>query len=110
MHEVSIMAEAVRLAVDAGGGRHVRKLQLRIGVLSGVVPAAMRFAFDVVTRDTLAAGATLEIESVPAVAWCEACQVEFSTADFFSECPRCRKVNGGLRRGREMEIASVELE
>ena len=110
MHEVSIMEEAVRLAVAAAGGRRVRKLRLRIGVLSGVVPDAIRFAFDVVCRDTPVAGATLEIESVPAVAWCEACRVEFATADFFSECPRCRNVNGGLRRGREMEIASVELE
>jgi hydrogenase nickel incorporation protein HypA/HybF len=110
MHEVAIMQEAVRLAAEAAGGRRVRTLRLRIGVLSGVVPEAIRFAFDVVTRDTLAAGAALEIESVPAVAWCAACAAEFPTADFFSECPRCRTVNGGLRRGREMEIASVELE
>jgi hydrogenase nickel incorporation protein HypA/HybF len=113
MHEVSIMEEAVRIAVEsaqAAGARRVTGLRLRIGVLSGVVPDAMRFAFDVVTRDTTAAGATLEIESVPAVAWCGNCRAEFEALDFFSECPRCRSVSDGLRRGREMEIASVEIE
>jgi hydrogenase nickel incorporation protein HypA/HybF len=111
MHEVSIMEEAVRLALDAAkaaGKSRVTGLRLRIGALSGVVPEAMRFAFDVVCQDTPAAGANLEIESVPAVAWCGTCRAEFETPDFFSECPRCHNVSGELRRGREMEIASVE--
>ena len=111
MHEVSIMAEAVRMAVEAAqksGSARVTGLKLRVGTLSGAVPEAMRFAWDVVTRDTLAEGATLEIESVPASGWCAACSQEFACVDFFNECPRCHAVCGELRRGRELEIASVE--
>ena len=113
MHEVSIMTEAVRMAVDtaqSAGASRVLKLRLRIGTLSGVVPDAMRFAFDVVCQGTMAAGATLEIEAVPAACWCATCQTEFECADFFNECPRCHNVSGELRRGREMEIADVEME
>jgi hydrogenase nickel incorporation protein HypA/HybF len=112
MHEVSVMAEAVRLAVDAAkssGASRVLALRLRVGTLSGVVPDAMRFAFDVVCRDTMAAGASLEIESVPAACWCATCRAEFECTDFFNECPRCHNVSGELRRGRELEIASVEM-
>jgi hydrogenase nickel incorporation protein HypA/HybF len=112
MHELSIMAEAVRMAVDAAksaGKSRVLALRLRVGTLSGVVPDAMRFAFDVVCSDTMAAGASLEIESVPAACWCAACRAEFECADFFNECPRCHNVSGELRRGRELEIASVEM-
>ena len=78
MHEVSIMAEAVRMAVEsaqASGGRRITGLRLRVGTLSGAVPDAMRFAWDVVSRDTLAAGARLEIESVPGLGWCAKCRV-----------------------------------
>jgi hydrogenase nickel incorporation protein HypA/HybF len=113
MHEVSIMAEALRMAVDAAqsaGASRVRKLRLRIGSLSGVVPESMHFAFDVVCQNTMADGARLEIEAVPAACWCATCQAEFECADFFNECPRCRNVSGELRRGRELEIAAVELE
>jgi hydrogenase nickel incorporation protein HypA/HybF len=113
MHEVSIMEEAVRLAVDAAksaGANRVLALRLRVGTLSGVVPEAMRFAFDVVCNDTIAAGASLEIESVQAECWCETCRAEFECADFFNECPRCHNLIGELRRGRELEIASVEIE
>ncbi len=112
MHEVSIMTEALRMAVDAArsaGASRVLKLRLRVGRLSGVVPESMQFAFDVVCHDTMAAGASLEIEAVQAACWCATCQAEFECADFFNECPRCHNVSGELRRGRELEIAAVEI-
>ena len=113
MHEVSIMAEAVRMAVDtakSSGASRVLALRLRVGTLSGAVPEALRFAFDVVGRGTLAEGASLEIETIPAACWCATCRAEFECEDFLNECPRCRNVSGELRRGRELEIAAVELE
>jgi len=113
MHEVSIMAEAVRMAVaaaESAGADRVTALRLRVGRLSGAVPEAMEFAWDVVRRDTLAADARLEIEAVPAACWCATCQAEFACADYFDECPQCHSLSGELRRGRELEIASVELE
>jgi hydrogenase nickel incorporation protein HypA/HybF len=112
MHEVSIMAEAVRMAVDtaqASAAQHVTGLRLRVGTLSGAVPEAMQFAWDVVCRDTIAEGAWLEIETVPAACWCTTCKTEFACGDFLGECPICHNVSGDLRRGRELEIATVEI-
>lgn len=113
MHEVAIMTEAVRLAVEsaqAAKAKRVLTLKLRIGVLSGVVPEAMQFAWDVVRQGTILADARLEIESAAAVCWCATCQAEFPAGEFLSECPRCHDLSGDLRRGRELEIAAVELE
>lgn len=113
MHEVSIMAEAVRMAVEsaqAAGARRITRLRLRVGTLSGAVPEAMRFAWDVVSGDTIAAGARLEIETVPAAGWCATCRTEFECADFFNECPHCHNLSGELRHGRELDIAAVEIE
>ena len=112
MHEVAIMTEAVRMASEsaqaAGAGR-ISVLRLRIGALSGVVPDALHFAWEVVRRDTPLAGARLEIESVAAACWCATCRAEFESKEFFAECPRCHDVSGDLRRGREMEIAAIEV-
>jgi len=113
MHEVSIMAEAVRMAVQsaqAAGARRVTGLRLRVGALSGAVPEALRFAWDVVSRDTIAAGARLEIETVSATGWCAVCNAVFECAGFYNECPRCHNPSSELRRGRELEIAAVEAE
>lgn len=113
MHEVAIMSEALRMAEEAArsaGANRILKLRLRLGSLSGVVEESLRFAFDVVSGETLAAGATLEIERVPGACWCGTCQSEFECVDFFNECPRCHNPSGELRRGQELEIAAVELE
>jgi len=113
MHEVAIMTEALRMAEEAAnsaGARRIVKLRIRLGSLSGVVEDSLRFAFDVVAHQTMAAGAMLEIEIIPAVCWCATCRAEFQCTDFFNECPRCHNPSGELRRGRELEIADVELE
>jgi hydrogenase nickel incorporation protein HypA/HybF len=113
MHEVSIMTEAVRMAVEsaqAAGARRITGLRLRVGALSGAVPEALQFAWEVVSEGTMAAGARLEIETVPATAWCARCAVEFTPRKTITECPQCHEISRELRRGRELEFASVEIE
>jgi hydrogenase nickel incorporation protein HypA/HybF len=113
MHEVSLMTEAVRLATETArthGATRVVRLHLCVGALSGVVPEALRFAWDVVRRDTPLADATLDIETVPGSRWCPACAAEFDCADWLTPCPRCRGPGAEARRGREMRIAAVEIE
>lgn len=95
---------------QAAGARRVFALRLRVGTLSGAVPEALRFAFDVVCQNTMAEGARLEIEPVTAACWCATCGKEFECEDYLNECPACHNPSGDLRRGRELEIASVELE
>lgn len=113
MHEVSIMTEALRLAVESArsaGATRVTSLRLRVGQMSGAVPEAMQFAWDVVREGTMAAGAMLEIEPVSATAWCGRCLKEFGFESVFAQCPQCQTLSRELRRGRELEIASVEVE
>jgi len=112
MHEVGLIQEAVRMAAESAeraGASRVCRLRLRVGRMSGAVPEALQFAFELVRLGTIAEGAALEIESVPAVCWCAGCQTEFMCEDFLNECPRCHGLSGELRRGTELEVASVEV-
>jgi hydrogenase nickel incorporation protein HypA/HybF len=113
MHELSIMQAAMDLALkraqEAQASR-VHMIRLRVGQLSGVVPDALQFAFEALSHGTLAQGAQLSIEHVPARFWCEACSREFLADDLFAECPDCHGVSADLRSGRELELASMEIE
>jgi hydrogenase nickel incorporation protein HypA/HybF len=113
VHELSIMESALTMALEqarkAGAGQ-VHVIRLRIGALSGVVPDALQFAFEALTPGTPAEGAELAIEHVPARFWCAACTREFQSDDLFAECPDCHQPSGELRAGREMELASLEIE
>lgn len=113
MHELSLMEavrdQALEQASRHGSGRIVA-ISLRIGSLAGVEPEALRFAFRVVMADTIAAGARLVIEAVPAVCFCSPCGQPFPAPDGDCQCPRCGAISLELLQGRELELRSLELE
>ena len=112
MHEFSIMQAALETAGEktrAAGATQIHRLTLRVGALSGVVPEALRFAFDALKEKSGAATAILEIEEISAVGFCAGCATEFAVAEINYECPRCHRASGELRRGKEMELASLEI-
>jgi hydrogenase nickel incorporation protein HypA/HybF len=112
MHELSLM-EAVREQVLEQARRHgahrIDVITLRIGSLAGVEPEALQFACEVVMAGSIAANARLQIEPVPAAAFCDRCQGEFTLGDGLWECPRCGGLSRQLRRGRELQLASLQL-
>ena len=56
MHELAITQSVVDAVLERTGDRHVSVVRLRVGRLSGVVPDAMRFCFELVTAGTAARG------------------------------------------------------
>jgi hydrogenase nickel incorporation protein HypA/HybF len=112
VHELSIMQNALNVALEqaaAARASQVCGIHLRIGALSGVVPDALQFAFEALRRGTLAEGAELAIEPVPARFWCAPCAREFQADDLMAECPDCHLPSAELRAGRELELTSLEI-
>lgn len=87
----------------------IHRITLRIGALSGVVPAAMEFAFDIVARGTPADGATLEMQFVPTRCRCSDCGFAFAPEERFLECPRCGVADPEILQGRELELTAMEV-
>ena len=112
MHEVSVMQSALDIAIDHAkqqNATRIHRINMRVGALSGVVPDALEFAFEVVTQGTLAEGAKLEIERIPALCYCPACRIEFEPKDVIYACPQCGSLNVEIRAGRELELAYLEV-
>lgn len=114
MHELGIMESAlasVRRHAAGNGARRVSRIVLRIGALAGVEIESLRFAFDVISRGTVAEGADFEIEEVPVAGYCHGCQEEFAveTGGFIFTCPTCGDLCGEIRRGRELELSRIEM-
>jgi hydrogenase nickel incorporation protein HypA/HybF len=112
MHEISIMQSALDMALEkatASAVQRIHCLRLRVGEMTGVVPEALQFAFDVLREGTLASEARLEVESVPVRCWCATCQREFKPQDFLHECPECGHASQEVRSGLELELGSMEV-
>ena len=87
----------------------VSAVWLEIGQLSGVEVEAMKFCFDAVTRDSIAAGATLEIIAVPGTGWCMACAKSVPMKEVFGECPECGGFQMQVTGGTEMRVKDLEV-
>jgi len=113
MHEVGIMEsalDAIRHQAVKHGATRVSKIVLRIGTLAGVDQEALRFAYDALSPHSVAAGAVLEIETVPARAHCPNCGTEFGVErGFIFQCPQCGEYSGDIRAGKELGIARLEF-
>jgi hydrogenase nickel incorporation protein HypA/HybF len=114
VHELSIaqaLVEAAEAAARAAGGTRVTCVRVTIGALSGVAPDALRFAYDVATDGTLLAGSTLDITEQPLVVACPTCarDVELPGVQEL-QCPACGTPTGVIRKGREMDLMSLDVE
>jgi hydrogenase nickel incorporation protein HypA/HybF len=117
MHELAIAQSLVDI-VDQELKRHgavrLKRVKIKYGVMSAVVPEALQLSFEALTRDTEMAGTVLEAEEVPLVVRCRNCQLEFSpeTGDLMvMPCPRCGTEFGHeIVTGRELYLEQIEIE
>jgi hydrogenase nickel incorporation protein HypA/HybF len=113
MHEMSL-CEGVRQILEDSAKRQgfskVIKVWLEIGALSGVEIEAMKFGFDVVMKDSLADGATLEIINIPGEAWCMPCSKKVPVSARFDACPNCGSYQLQVTGGDEMRVKELEVE
>ena len=110
MHEISIMQNTLDLAIaqaQKNGGKKIDCLTLKIGELSGVIPEALEFAFEVLVRGTIAEDAQLEIKSIPVVCYCQNCDRNFQPKNYVYACPQCQEISINILAGRELELASL---
>jgi hydrogenase nickel incorporation protein HypA/HybF len=112
MHELSLMESTLEIALEYArkqGAQKIHQLNLRVGAMSGVVPEALEFAFDACACNTIAAGADLKIELVPALCYCENCDREFAPPDPIYACTDCGQISSKLIQGRELQLTSLEV-
>lgn len=113
MHELAITQSLVKIALSKAeevGALRIRKINLRIGRLTGYVPEAVEMNFQMMTPGTKAEGAELDIQWVPIRCRCRDCGAEYQTDELDLTCPQCKIISGQIIDGREMFIDSMEVE
>jgi len=110
MHELSLAEAIVAIGERYARGRTVTRVEVRVGHLRQVVPAALEFAFELVAQGTVLAGAELALEDVPARGRCRACGAESRLSGFPLACAACGCLDLELLAGEELQVESLELE
>ena len=113
MHEYAVTESMLTLALEKAGeakATKIKRINLVIGELSGVVSECVQFYFDVISKNTIAGGAELAFEARPTKLRCRKCQTIFSPKDGQWSCPDCHDANIDIVSGRECYMESIEVE
>lgn len=111
MHELGIAEEILAVAL-AESERHengkVTAVQLKVGVLRGVVPENLRFLFGHLAQGTPAEDAIVTIDEEPVRVECAVCGTSESRT-FVMECPLCKKSGVTVDGGDSLLVVSLDL-
>jgi hydrogenase nickel incorporation protein HypA/HybF len=113
MHELPVTQGMLSIALEhaqKAGAEKITAINVTIGEMSGIVDDSVQFYFDFISRDTLAQGALLNFERVPARFHCKACDQEFSLPERQWACPHCGEWSVEIVAGREFYVNSIEVE
>jgi hydrogenase nickel incorporation protein HypA/HybF len=115
VHELALMSsliERVCTIAHDEKAEHVREIHVACGDVSGVIPEALEFCFDICIADTIAKDATLKIKRIPAQWICAHCTTTTSHVDDknIPLCPACSGTDLSLIHGREFQLISVIVE
>jgi len=105
---MSITQSVINVVTQRTGADRVATVRLQIGKLSGVVPDAVRFCFELIAADTPLEGAVLEIDEPMGRAHCNTCGDDFNLGDLILLCP-CGSADVKVLAGTELAVKSVEV-
>ncbi len=113
MHELSITQSILSIALEqaeAVQAKKLTKINLTIGELSGIVDECVEFYFELLSKDTIAAEASLCFDRPPTKLRCRNCDTVFSPDNLNWACPNCQEQKIEIVSGRECYVESIEVE
>jgi hydrogenase nickel incorporation protein HypA/HybF len=108
----NILDIAVEYA-EKNNAKIINKINLKIGIMSDIIPEWAQTYFELVGKDTIAEKAILVVEPVYVVMQCHACNHEFGfekAIEIQYFCPKCKSTDIELLQGRELQISSIEVD
>ncbi|MEJ5187069.1 MAG: hydrogenase maturation nickel metallochaperone HypA [Candidatus Geothermincolales bacterium] len=114
MHEMAVTESIASICLrhaERHGARRILRVNIRLGELTGIVDRYVAFYWDMVTKDTIAEGASLNFTRVPVKARCNLCGREYPVGeDLDLTCPGCGEVDSDIVSGKEFTVESIEIE
>jgi hydrogenase nickel incorporation protein HypA/HybF len=105
----SILEISLRHANQANA-RRITNLYLVIGQFASIVDDSVQFYWDIVSQETIAAGATLHFKRLPATLACLDCSHQFQPAGDGFSCPSCSSDRIKIVTGNEFYMEAIDIE
>ena len=114
MHELSIVLHVAKTLEELAEENNLVKISsvtLQVGEVSGIMTDYFADCWRYFRgKHPLLAESELQLETTPAVTFCEDCRQEYETVRYGRTCPYCGSGNTYLVTGNECVIKEIEAE
>lgn len=113
MHELAVTQSILEIAnrhASEAGATKIADIYIKIGRLSSIVDDSVQFYWDIISQATLAEGATLHFQRVPARMHCTECGLDFEMQEELAPCPNCKSLKLKVVSGDEFWLESIAIE
>ena len=112
MHELGIVFHIIKSVESVAKENQLSEIAsvtLELGEVSTVIPSYLTDCWKWATDKTeILKGARLEVETIPAVTYCEDCGKTYGTVEYGKTCPHCKSERTYLLQGQEVNIKEIE--
>jgi hydrogenase nickel incorporation protein HypA/HybF len=114
MHEISLVKNifgSLDSVYAEQERKSIKKIYLKVGLLSNVEPILMQNAFEAVvaTERKDYSQCELQIEVLPILVYCDECRKESEVINYKFVCA-CNRPTNNIVQGNELMISGVEIE
>lgn len=114
MHEMGIILHLAKTLEETAEQEKIKKITrvtLEVGEVSGIITDYFTECWNYFRkRHPVLETAELDLETIPAVTWCDACKSTYPTVQYGRTCPHCGSGETWLLKGSECMIKEIEVE
>jgi hydrogenase nickel incorporation protein HypA/HybF len=113
MHELAVTQNILDISIryaQKANAKQITIIRLVIGKFSSIVDDSVQFYWDTIAKGTIAEGAILHFERIPAEMTCLECSFVFEPTDDTFACPHCQSPKVKITKGDEFRVESIDIE
>lgn len=112
MHELGVVFSVIKDVEEVAAENAVtdiKSVTIELGEVSTVIPSYLSNCWKwAVKRTEIMQNASLIIETLPAITYCEDCKETYGTVEHGKTCPHCGSEHTYLIQGQEFNIKQIE--
>ncbi|MDO6618348.1 MULTISPECIES: hydrogenase maturation nickel metallochaperone HypA [unclassified Shewanella] len=112
MHEYSIvmsLLEQIEQLAAQNQANEIIRVQIKVGVLSGVEPRLLATAFETFKLEGICHNAMLDMNIQALIIHCRQCDTQSELTERNIVCPRCLSTNTQVIDGEQMMLMQLEM-
>ena len=113
MHELAVTKGLLKICLEEGEKhkiKKIRKINIKVGELTDLLPACIEYYFNIVSKDTIAENTKINVEMIPVEIKCNECGYSGVLGKNNYVCPKCKGIVYEITKGKEFYLDTMEVD